>query len=78
MDFTGLGKLLLVMGLSVVALGVIFLIVGKWPGSGMSWLGRLPGDIVVKRENFTFYFPFATSILISVIGSLLLYLFMKR
>ena len=78
MDFTGLGKLLLVMGLSVAVIGLFFLVLGKWPGISGGWLGRLPGDIVVKREHFTFYFPLATSILISVIGSLLLYLFMKR
>ena len=37
----------------------------------MPWLGRLPGDIVVERENFRFYFPLATSIIVSIIMSLL-------
>ncbi len=78
MDLTGLGKLLLLMGLSVAAIGLVFLVLGKSPWAGSGWLGRLPGDILVKRENFTFYFPLATSIVISVIGSLFLYLFMKR
>ena len=41
------------------------------------WLGKLPGDIIVKRENFTFYFPLATCILISIVLSLLFWLFRK-
>jgi hypothetical protein len=48
-------------------------VVGKIP-----WLGRLPGDIYVERRNFTFVFPLTTSILISVILSLMLYLFSRR
>ncbi|WP_447968638.1 DUF2905 domain-containing protein [Nitrospira sp. M1] len=78
MDLSGLGKLLVIMGLSVVSVGVLFLLLSKWPLAGNGWLGRLPGDILIKRENFTFYFPLATSILISVIGSALVYFFMKR
>ena len=80
MDFSSIGKLLLVMGLSVAAVGLCIMLFGKWSGagSGLGWLGRLPGDIFIKRENFTFYFPLATSILISVIGSFLLYFFVKR
>ncbi len=79
-EFSGLGKILLAIGLSIAALGLIILLLSKWPSffTSMGWVGRLPGDIVVKRENFTFYFPLATSILISVIGSVLLYFFMKR
>ena len=41
---------------------------------GVSWLGRLPGDIVIQRDGFTFYLPIATSILVSVVLSLILYL----
>ncbi|GJL50248.1 DUF2905 domain-containing protein [Candidatus Nitrospira salsa] len=78
MDFSGLGKLLVLMGLSIVALGVLFILLSKWPLAGSGWLGRLPGDILIKRDNFTFYFPLATSVLISVVGSFLVYLFMKR
>jgi len=78
MDLSGLGKLLVLMGLSVAALGVLVFVLGKWSLPGSHWFGRLPGDILVKRENFTFYFPLATSILISVVGSLLLYILMKR
>ena len=80
MEFNGLGKLLLTIGLSIAALGAALLLLSKWSSfsNSLGWFGRLPGDILVKRENFTFYFPLATSILISIIGSLLLYLFMKR
>jgi hypothetical protein len=68
----GLGKSLIVFGLIIAAVGVVLTFAGKIP-----WLGRLPGDIYVKRDNFTFYFPLATSILISVIISLILWLLRK-
>ncbi len=61
-----LGKFLIIAGGLLVGVGVLFLLGGKLP-----WLGRLPGDIVVQRENFSFYFPLATSILVSVVLSLL-------
>lgn len=49
-----------------------------WAFSWFSpWLGRLPGGIVIKRENFSFYFPIATSILISIVLSLILWLFRR-
>jgi hypothetical protein len=66
------GKLLVVIGLVIVGAGVVLLLSDKIP-----WLGRLPGDITIKRDNFTFYFPLATSILISVILSLLFWFFRK-
>ena len=68
----GFGKSLIVIGLIIAAVGVIFTLAGKLP-----WLGRLPGDIFIRRQNFTFYFPLATSIIISIILSLLLWLFRK-
>jgi len=75
-----IGKTLIVLGLGIVVLGVIVSLLGKWPGegTGLGWLGKLPGDIFIKRDNFTFYFPLSTSIIISVVGSLLLYFFLKR
>ncbi len=60
------------LGLVLVALGLIFSFGGKIP-----WLGHLPGDIYIQRERFTFYFPLTTCILISVIISLVLYLFRR-
>lgn len=79
-DFNGLGKLIIVMGLGLVILGVLISLLGKVPseGSGLGWLGKLPGDLFIKRDRFTFYFPLTTSIIISLVGSLLLYFFMKR
>ncbi len=68
----GLGKSLIVIGLVIAAIGVMLSFAGKIP-----WLGRLPGDIYIKRENFTFYFPLATSILISLVLSLILWLLRK-
>ncbi len=64
-----LGKLLVVFGLILLVVGVVFLLVGRtnFP------LGRLPGDIVYRGKNTTFYFPLATSILLSVVLSLVLW-----
>ena len=75
-----IGKTLIILGLGIVALGIIVSLLGKWPGegTGLGWLGKLPGDMFIKRDNFTFYFPLGTSIVISVVGSLLLYFFLKR
>jgi len=67
-----LGKSLIVIGLVIALIGVILSLAGRIP-----WFGRLPGDIYVKRENFTFYFPLATSIIVSVILSFILWLFRK-
>jgi hypothetical protein len=68
----GLGKTLIYVGLLLVVLGVIFSFAGKIP-----WLGHLPGDIYIQRERFTFYFPLTTCIVISVIITLVLYLFRR-
>jgi hypothetical protein len=68
----GLGKSLIIVGLLIALLGVLLTIAGKIP-----WIGRLPGDLFIKRENFTFYFPLATSIILSIVLSLILWLFRK-
>jgi hypothetical protein len=67
-----LGRVLIIIGLVLAGVGVILYVAPKIP-----WLGRLPGDFSFRRGNFTFYFPLATSIIISVVLSLLLYLFRK-
>jgi len=68
----GLGKTLIYLGIALVIVGAIIVLAGKLP-----WLGHLPGDITIERDRFTFYFPLATCILISVIVSLVLYFFRR-
>jgi len=72
-DIQSLGKMLVVFGSVLVVMGLIFIFGGK-----ISWLGRLPGDIIVKREGFQFYFPVTTSILVSLIISALLYIIGRK
>ena len=67
---TEIGKTLVFIGLVVVAAGVVLLLIGK---TNLP-LGRLPGDIVYRGKHTTFYFPLATSIVVSVVLSLVLYL----
>jgi len=64
-----LARILILLGVVLIAAGLVMLGIQKLPFSG-----KLPGDILIKRENFTFYFPLATSILISILVSLILYL----
>jgi Protein of unknown function (DUF2905) len=75
-DWNTFGKILIGIGLGIVVLGVLLVVVDRIPGLGsaFSWLGKLPGDISIKRDNFSFYFPIATSIVLSVFLSLLFYL----
>ena len=67
-----LGKALIVAGLLIASVGLLLLLSGKF-----GWIGRLPGDITIRRENFTFHFPLATCLLVSAILTLLLWLFRK-
>ena len=69
----GLGRTLIVLGVVLVVVGLLVTVLGRWTP-----LGRLPGDIVVRRPNFTFYFPLATSILLSVLLTLVLWFFQRR
>ncbi len=66
-----MSRILISIGLLLVLLGLI------WPWLAKSGLGRLPGDLVIRRENFTFYFPITTSILLSLLLTLLLWLFRR-
>jgi len=68
-----LGKTLILFGAVLILLGGLLLLGGKLP-----FLGRLPGDIVIRREHWSFYFPLATSIVISILLTLLLSLFSRR
>jgi len=66
-ELSGLGRLLIFLGLALAAVGLLLVLVGRVPG-----IGRLPGDILIQRGNFTFYFPLATSLLISLLLTLIL------
>jgi len=68
-----LGRILILLGLVVVVVGVFFLLIGR---TNLP-LGRLPGDILYRGKNTTFYFPLATSILLSVILSVAIYVIGK-
>lgn len=70
--FGALGKTLILLGVFIILIGLLLLVGEKIP-----WIGRLPGDIIIRKKNFTFYFPIVTSILISIILTLLFTLFRK-
>jgi hypothetical protein len=72
-----LGKILLGFGLLMVLLGVVLLAVGNLSGK-VPWLGRLPGDFYVERDNWKFSFPLTTCILVSLVLTLLFSLFGRR
>lgn len=68
-----LGKILIVLGSIILLVGIILVFVKNVP-----LIGKLPGDILIKKKNFTFYFPITTSIIISILLSLILYLFLRK
>jgi len=72
LGFGAFGKLLILLGIFIILIGLFLLIGEKIP-----WVGRLPGDMVIRKKNFTFYFPLTTSILISIILTLLFWVFRK-
>jgi hypothetical protein len=63
-----MGKILIMLGLVLTSIGVLVLFSNKIP-----WLGRLPGDIYIEKNNFTFYFPITTSILLSIVLFIIMY-----
>jgi hypothetical protein len=72
MDSSSMGRALVAAGLLLALVGVAVMLAGKVPG-----LGRLPGDIVVRRGSFTFYFPLVTCLLVSLLLTLLFSLFRR-
>jgi hypothetical protein len=68
-----LGKTLIFIGLVILAAGIAITLVPRIP-----FFGKLPGDIYYKKDNIVFYFPLATSIVISLIASVVLYLLTRR
>lgn len=69
------GKTLLVLGGTIAAVGLLLLVAERFPGLR---IGRLPGDIAIERERWRFYFPLGTSILVSIVLTLLFWLFGRR
>jgi len=69
----GIGRTLIILGVVLLVVGLLFTTVGRFTP-----LGRLPGDIVIRRSNSTFYFPIVTSILVSVVLTLVMWFFQRR
>lgn len=67
-----IGKFLVVIGIAILVFGIIL-----WSGIGAGFVGKLPGDIRIERGNSVFYFPIITCIIISIVLSLVLYLFRR-
>ena len=67
------GKLFIFIGLLLVVIGIVFIVGNKIP-----FIGKLPGDIAIERNNFNFYFPITTCIIISIILSLIFWLLGKK
>jgi uncharacterized protein YybS (DUF2232 family) len=66
------GKMLVLLGVAIAMVGLLL-----WSGIGKHWLGRLPGDIHYTRDNFSFHFPIVTCLLLSLVLTLLMWLFRK-
>ncbi|MCS7151778.1 MAG: DUF2905 domain-containing protein [Endomicrobia bacterium] len=66
-------KLLILGGVILVIIGVVLLLYDRLP-----YIGRLPGDIYIKKKNFVFYFPLATSIVLSILLTLILNIIFRR
>ena len=70
--FSDLGKILIVLGVVIAGIGVLLTMGDKIP-----WIGKLPGDIMIKKEKFTFYFPIVTCIILSILLTIVFSLFRK-
>ncbi len=68
-----LGKLFIVIGILLIIVGLFFIL-----GERIPFLGRLPGDIAIKKRDFTFYFPLTTCIVISIILTLIFWIFGRK
>ena len=66
-NFSNLGKILIYIGIGIAILGGLLLLFSKVP-----FIGKLPGDIIIKKENFSFYFPIASGIIISIVLTIIL------
>jgi len=73
LEINGIARILIIFGLVLISAGIIMSFIGKVP-----WLGRLPGDIYLQKKNLTFYFPIATSLLLSILASLFMIIFRRK
>ncbi len=73
MAFEGLGKLLIYIGIIIVLIGGFFLLMARLP-----WIGKLPGDIVIRKSGFTLYIPITTMIIVSLFLTILFNLILRR
>jgi len=67
------GRALVIVGVVIAVVGIVLMLAGRVP-----WIGRLPGDIYIRRGNWSFYVPLATSLLLSVVLTLLFWLIGRR
>ncbi len=72
-ELSSLGKFLILFGVIIIAFGLLLTFIPKIP-----YLGKLPGDIYIKKGNFTFYFPLATSIILSLFLTIILNLILRK
>ncbi len=73
MNLDDLGKVLVGFGVLIAAIGGLLVLAGRVP-----WIGRLPGDIYIQRGNWSFYFPLATSLILSGLFTLVFWLWSRR
>jgi len=73
MAIESLGKMLILIGIVSIVIGAVFVLFGRVP-----WIGKLPGDIVIRRDGFTLYFPIVTMILLSVALTIIFNLIGKK
>ena len=72
LEFGDLGKVLIILGAVIVGIGVLLVVGDKIP-----WVGRLPGDIIIRKEKITFYFPIVTCLILSILLTIIFSLFRK-
>ena len=73
MNLVDLGKVLIGFGVLIAVIGGLLVLAGRVP-----WTGRLPGDIYIQRGNWSFYFPLATSLVVSVLLTLIFWILNRR
>jgi len=72
LGFSDLGKVLIVLGVVIAGVGVLLIM-----GDKIHWIGKLPGDIIIRKEKLTFYFPIVTCVILSILLTIIFSLFRK-